>query len=267
MLRLGLLILSLVVSAPIAFAQARVSDVVDLVVLEGGRNADGTYLAALRIELKEGWKTYWRAPGDAGIPPRFSWRGSRNIGAVEVIWPAPVVFDQSGYQSIGYKHHLVLPLRITPERPDTPVRLKGVMDLGVCDDICVPARLPFVMALDPDAGRNAAIAAALAQRPFSAKEAGVRSATCRVAPSPDGMRVEMRIDLPSGPGTETVVLEPANPHLWASQMQSKRKGRVLVAVGELMHEDGRSFALDRSKLRITVLRKGQAVEINGCTPA
>ncbi len=40
-------------------------------VLEGWVRADGTRMAAVQLDLEPGWKTYWRAPGDAGIPPSF----------------------------------------------------------------------------------------------------------------------------------------------------------------------------------------------------
>ena len=105
----------------------------------------------------------------------------------------------------------------------------------------------------------------MAQRPFSAREAGVRSATCSVRPTQDGMQVETRIDLPRAKGEEVVILEPGNPLLWASEMNSRRKDGALVSVGEVIHSEGRSFALNRSDMRITVLSNGQAVEINGCT--
>ena len=248
-----------------AQAQTTLDEVVQISVLDGGPTKDGRHMAALRVTLKEGWKTYWRAPGDAGIPPRFSWTGSRNVDGVEIVWPAPTVFDQNGYRSVGYIGQLVLPLLLDPAKPGAPLRLKGEIDFGVCKDVCVAARLPFSQDLDLTAGRNPTIAAAMAQRPFSAREAGVRSATCSVRPTQDGMQVETRIDLPRAKGEEVVILEPGNPLLWASEMNSRRKDGALVSVGEVIHSEGRSFALNRSDMRITVLSNGQAVEINGCT--
>lgn len=239
---------------------------VRLDVLDGGMTARGTYVAALRLQLADGWKTYWRAPGDAGIPPSFDWSGSRNIGAVAITWPTPEVFDQSGLRSIGYTHEMVLPVEITPERADRPVRLKGSVDLGVCKDICIPGRLRFDHRVDAGAGRNPAIAAALAQRPYSAAEAGVRAATCRLSATADGMRIEARIDMPSAGGPEVAVIETGNPALWASETRAGRHGGVLSATAELSAEDGGAVALDRGALRITVLGRDHAVDIRGCTP-
>jgi DsbC/DsbD-like thiol-disulfide interchange protein len=96
-------------------------DMVRISVLPGWRDADGTHMAALRFEMAEGWKTYWRAPGEAGIPPRFDWRGSRNLGAVEILWPTPQQTTTNGMRTIGYEHDLILPVRLTPARAGEPI--------------------------------------------------------------------------------------------------------------------------------------------------
>jgi len=245
---------------------AQVTDgVVHLDILDGGRTANGTYLGALRLTLKDGWKTYWRAPGDAGIPPQFDWSGSQNVGDVSIIWPAPEVFVQNGLQSIGYADQLVLPVEITPANPAQPVRLRGDMDLGVCKDVCIPERLDFDHTLDADAARNPAIAAALAQRPYSAKEARVSQASCHLTPTSDGMQIEARVTMPSAAGRELAVIEPGNPSLWVSQSETERQGNTLVATSEVISASGGPFALDRSDIRITVLGASHSVDIQGCS--
>lgn len=251
-------------SAP-AQAGGAMGDLVQVEVLDGGRSPDGTYMAALRLTLSEGWKTYWRAPGDTGIPPQISWRGSRNMGATEITWPAPHVFEQNGLRSIGYKRQVVLPVEITPSRDGKPVRIKGEMDIGLCKDVCIPGRVRFNHVLDPEAGRNPAIAAALAQRPYSAKEAGVRASVCQLRPTPDGIRVEVRITMPSAGGREIAVIEAGSPEVWASEAETRRDGNVLIAASELVHASGQPYALDRSKIRITVLGQDHAVDIRGCS--
>lgn len=235
----------------------------ELEVLDGGLTSRGTYMAALRLTLPEGWKTYWRSPGEAGIPPGFSWRGSRNLGAVEFTWPAPEVFSSGGFHSIGYLDELVLPVEITPKDPGKPVRLKGRMEFGVCKDVCVPADASFNHKVDAEAGRNPAIAAAMASRPYSAKEAGVQSASCRMQPIADGFRIEAHIKMPSAGGREYAVIEPGTPGLYLAGSGTKRQGSTLVATAEFL-TDGAAVALDRSQMRITVLGADHAVDITGC---
>lgn len=249
----------------LAAAQPDTDQLVRVRVLDGGTTAQGTHLAALELTLAEGWNTYWRAPGEAGIPPRFDWSPSRNVGAVSIHWPTPIVFDQGGFRSIGYKSRLILPVEITPATAGQTVQLAGRMELGICRDICIPATLVFDSALDSTSARNPAIAAALAQRPHSAAEAGMNKATCRLTPTKDGVRLTAQITMPSTGSTEVAVIEPGDPAIWVSQTQTSRQGGVLTATSELVHDGGSGFALDRSAIRITVLGSARAVDIRGCT--
>lgn len=235
-------------------------------ILPGWQEKDGTHMAAVRITLNPGWKTYWRAPGDAGIPPQMNWRGSSNVEAVAISWPTPEVFSQNGMQSIGYSQELILPVRITPRKDGKQIRLRAVLDIGVCRDICVPQRIKVSAKLPKDAGkRDPRIAAAIASRPLTEKEAGLRKATCRIDPTSDGLTVTARLHLPNTGGPEVAVIETPNPYVWVSETDTRREGGVLIAKSTLMHVEGESFMVDRSSLRFTVLGSRHAVDIRGCS--
>lgn len=249
---------------PAAAQSAGLNDLVRIEVLDGGPTKRGTYLAALRLTLSDGWKTYWRAPGEAGVPPSFDWHGSRNLRNVAMTWPTPQIFDNNGMRTIGYKHQLVLPVEVTPDQDGRPMRLRGRVEIGLCGDVCIPGTLEFDHQIDTKAARNPVIAAALAQRPYSAREAGVRATTCRLSPTADGLRVEARITMPSVGGQEVAVIEPGAPGIWASETETHRQGDTLIAASELVSESGGAFALDRSALRITVLGAKHSVDIQGC---
>jgi DsbC/DsbD-like thiol-disulfide interchange protein len=95
--------------------------------------------AGVQIRLADGWKTYWRYPGDSGVPPRFDFARSRNVKSVTVRWPAPQrLTDESG-TSIGYKHEVVFPLEVVPQDAAKPVELALRIDYAVCEKLCVPA--------------------------------------------------------------------------------------------------------------------------------
>src|ERR1700680_1502382 len=81
------------------------------------KTADTAFLrAGIEIKLDSGWKTYWRDPGDSGVPPKLDFSGSDNVKTVTVLWPPPQRFpDGAGGNSIGYSDHVVLPLRIAPQ--------------------------------------------------------------------------------------------------------------------------------------------------------
>src|SRR5262245_50755589 len=130
----------------------------------GGKTA--TLRAGIEIRLDPGWKTYWRYPGDSGVPPRFVFTGSENVKNVTVKWPAPHRFSDDGGQSIGYKEHVVLPLSIEPQDPNKPVKLRLALDYAVCEKLCVPAegKADLVVTREPTA-HEAVLAAAEAQVP------------------------------------------------------------------------------------------------------
>ena len=110
----------------------------------------------LEFRLAPRVKTYWRTVGDSGLPPVFSWTGSRNLQAVEVLWPVPSRFqDQSG-SSIGYHDHIVLPIKMTPLDPNQPVHLKLSLDYAVCETLCMPAHFDGALMLSPRSSRNSA---------------------------------------------------------------------------------------------------------------
>lgn len=236
-------------------------------IIEGWQRPDGTRIAAIRFRLEPGWKTYWRAPGDAGIPPQFDWSGSQNLRGVRITWPAPTVFEDSGLRTIGYEDELILPITLAPHSGGEPIALTGTLEIGICSDICVPQRLTVSAALD---GINTTpvptIAAAIAARAHTGAEAGLRAASCSLRPTDGGMQIDAQLTLPATGGEEVVVIEPG-PGLWASAASSRRSGAELVASAELAALTGGAFAVDRSRVTITVLGRDRAVEINGCAPA
>ncbi|WP_412555530.1 protein-disulfide reductase DsbD domain-containing protein [Shimia sp. MIT1388] len=250
---------------PAAASAQSFDQVVQAEVLPGWRDAEGNHMAAVKITLNPGWKTYWRAPGDAGIPPQITWHGSRNMGSVALEWPTPEVFNQNGMRSIGYSDELVLPVRVAPKDAAKPVRLKATLDIGVCRDICVPQRLKVKAELPPSGARDAEITAALVDQPLTAREAGVGKVTCKLSPTSNGVALKATIHMPSAGGAEVAVVETADPHVWVAEGTTKRQGGTLVTETEMMHVDASSFMVNRADLRFTVLGANHAVDIIGCS--
>src|SRR6266700_748943 len=124
------------------------SDVHSAVRLLAGSRSGAVLLGGIAFQLQPGWKTYWRTPGDSGVPPRFDFSKSENIEAVTILWPAPTNFDDgAGGHSLGYKNQIVLPLRIVAKNADKPVTLRAGINYAVCEKLCIPveaiAELPF----------------------------------------------------------------------------------------------------------------------------
>src|SRR5437868_10948542 len=107
--------------------------------LLAGSRSGAVLLGGIAFQLQPGWKTYWRTPGDSGVPPRFDFSKSENIEAVTVLWPAPTKFDDgSGGYSLGYHNQVVLPLRIVARNAAKPVTLRAEINYAVCEKLCIP---------------------------------------------------------------------------------------------------------------------------------
>lgn len=118
-----------------------------LITAEDGIPQGATSISAgLELELADGWKTYWRSPGEVGIPPTINWNKSKNISDVEFLWPAPKRFRAFGIENFGYKGAVVFPLRVVLDTPGEPAQLHAKVNLLVCSNVCVPQ--DFVLTLD-----------------------------------------------------------------------------------------------------------------------
>jgi DsbC/DsbD-like thiol-disulfide interchange protein len=107
--------------------------------LLAGSRSGAVLMGGIAFQLQPGWKTYWRTPGDSGVPPRFDFSKSENVEAVTVLWPAPTKFDDgAGGTSLGYKQQVVLPLRIVARNADKPVTLRAGISYAVCEKLCIP---------------------------------------------------------------------------------------------------------------------------------
>jgi DsbC/DsbD-like thiol-disulfide interchange protein len=232
-------------------------------LLPGWRLDSGQHMAGLSLALAPEWKTYWRSPGKAGIPPLFDWAGSRNVKSVQIHWPSPTVFHTNGLQAIGYHDGVVLPLQVTPLDPGQPVRLRMHVDLGICKDICMPATVEVSADLAAPGHSDESINAALKALP-EVRDAARGNNSCTVEPITDGLRVTARLQMPAQGGNETVVFEAADRSIWVDEAVTTRQGGILISVTEMVASSGAPFALDRSGLTITVLGKGRTLEIQGC---
>ena len=131
--------------------------------LLAGSRSGAVLLGGIAIQLQPGWHTYWRTPGDSGVPPRFDFSKSENVEAVTVMWPAPMKFDDgAGGTSLGYIQQVVLPLRIVAKNADKPLTLRAEINYAVCEKLCIPvdasAELAFASVASTEDG---ALSAAL----------------------------------------------------------------------------------------------------------
>src|SRR3954468_7597469 len=136
------------------------------------RAADGALRAGVEIRLKAGWHTYWRYPGDAGVPPRFDFGASQNLKRAVALWPAPQRVTESGGSTLGYSSDIIFPLRVEPVDAKKPVLLRLKLDYAICEKLCVPAEATVELTLGAFKGStsgDATLAAAETRVPRVAK--------------------------------------------------------------------------------------------------
>lgn len=133
-----------------------------------GDTAGGRFHAGVEIKLAPGAVTYWRDPGDAGLPPVFKFDGSDNIGEVQTLFPAPQRLNEGDGEAFGYDHSVILPIEIKVADPAKPTTVVLKLDYAVCEKICVPARADLQLRLSEASGPSpyaAELAAARAEAP------------------------------------------------------------------------------------------------------
>src|SRR5258708_6232733 len=166
-IRAGLAAAVLVMSAgPQAMAQDSSpwqKDGHSAVRLLAGSRSGAVLLGGIAFQLQPGWHTYWRTPGDSGVPPRIDFGKSENIEAVTILWPAPIKFeDGSGGISLGYQKQVGLPLRIVAKNSDKPVTLRADINYAVCEKLCIPVEASAELAFTSVAStQDSALSAAL----------------------------------------------------------------------------------------------------------
>lgn len=234
-------------------------------LLPGWRTEAGDHIAALQITLRPGWVTYWRSPGDGGIPPDIRFGGDATIESITPRWPTPKVFGENGMLSIGYYDGVTVPLEIDLSGGADAVQISGQITIGVCEEVCIPVTVNFDTLLPAIGASDPVITDALAQQPISANAAGVGTVSCTVDPIADGLQVTASITMPPHGTNEHVVIEAADPRVWVSEADVSRSGNTLRATVDMVHPTGAPFALDRSGMRLTVLGEGRAVDIQGCS--
>ncbi len=223
----------------------------------GGRGL----LAGLEIRLEPHFITYWRDPGDAGVPPTFSFAGSTNLKSATPRYPAPSRLDEAGETAFGYEDDVVFPILVEPADPSKPVDLAVTLDYAACHDICLPAHAGLRVALGRDPAPEAARvrdALAAVPRPAAVGAPGPVPAVLAVtAPGADGA-FAVRAALPDTGGT-LFVEAPEGWAYAAGPSAPDGPGRALFPVKRLDAPKGE--ARPASPLTLTLTSAAGAVEV------
>ena len=243
-------------------------------LLPGWREVSGRsvrHIFGFRITLADGWKTYWRAPGDDGIPPSVTWTMLSNAADPQMHFPRPglIVDEDAGVSVIGYKDSVVFPVAVSVADPGHVSLVAGSFEYGVCRDVCIPERAEFRAELAADLNimiDEITMARSSVPDRVDAAGSGLRF-TCRFRPTGSN-EFQLSAEIETGlmpPAQLAAVPEYPDPQIWFSDLDTElaRDGTVRLSA-RMAHLDGHLPAIDRSKLYVTVVTAQSATEYTGC---
>lgn len=217
--------------------------------------------AAVEIRMLPNWHTYWRFPGDAGVPPHFDWSGSQNLAGTTVRFPPPQRIREAAGQIIGYKDRVLFPIELKAADPKKPIRLRLKFDFAVCEKICIPVEAKFDLDIAPDEQASAVIEAAQAllpvrDRPGSGKELSIQSVKLERGAKPV-IRVEVLA--PQGQDIDLFAEGPSEDwFLPLPERESRQGGRAAYVIPV----DGAPPGAPPvpQSIRLTLVSGGKAIE-------
>lgn len=106
-------------------------------------DADGVVRGVLQIEPKDGWITYWREPGEAGIPPQITPDPASGAALTTMAYPVPKLIENGDITDIGYDHAVSLPFQLKATDPAAGGKIDLTAFIGVCQNICIPFEAKF----------------------------------------------------------------------------------------------------------------------------
>jgi DsbC/DsbD-like thiol-disulfide interchange protein len=236
-------------------------------LIAGARPSDqgAPFRAGIEIRLKPGWHTYWRYPGDAGVPPHFDFAGSQNVKAVEVLWPAPRRLPEAGLATIGYDRDLILPLRVTPQDQGKPVRLQIKLDYAICEKLCVPAQTKAELALaGGQTAHDARLAAAEARVPRKVALGAGQTLAIRSVRREAGVdRPRVLVDIAAPPGASIDLFAEGPTDQWALPLPVAVDGAPDGLQRFVFELDGAppGAKYEGARISLTAVTDGEAIEV------
>ena len=118
-----------------------------------------TLWAALKIEMDPGWHTYWRNPGDSGLPGALEWTLPAGVTAGDIVWPVPERIPYGPLINFGYSNIVLLPVPLKLDQTITGPQTLTIDVAGnwlVCAEICIPDSGNFRVPLNVDSAKSPA---------------------------------------------------------------------------------------------------------------
>ncbi|WP_173931065.1 protein-disulfide reductase DsbD domain-containing protein [Chelativorans sp. Marseille-P2723] len=224
-------------------------------VTSGLSDEAGRLRGAVEIKLNPGWKTYWRNPGEAGIPPQIELKPSQLAVDAEIFFPAPQRISDPYAEWAGYPHPVTLPVIFTLSEPEAAGVLEGSIFLGICEMICIPVEMPF--SFDAGAYTFEPEHAAIVNAAFAGLPADARRGFQLLSARRQGVQVLFEVELPEGSAEPVLFVAPPDAlQLSFTKLQGRRGDRATFSA-DILH--AREAAEITTKLDYTLVAGDEAV--------
>lgn len=199
-------------------------------VTSGVPDQAGRLHGVLDIALKPGWKTYWRDPGDSGVPPQIDVTASTNVSEAALAFPAPRRHDDGYGVWAGYDRPVSLPVTFTLASARKAATIEARVFLGVCETICIPVQA--TLTLDPASDPQNAADAALIEAGFAALPGRAKAGfEARPVPMPgDTETLVVEADAPGDPGAVDFFVAGEDGYMFGPARRGERDGKVTFSV-------------------------------------
>jgi DsbC/DsbD-like thiol-disulfide interchange protein len=201
---------------------------------EGGRmrlvtlspDGQGQIRAALQIEPKPGWITYWREPGDTGIPPQITVSPDSGTELEKIGFPVPKPIEIGTIQEVGYDTPVTLPLDLRVTGNAKPAKLDLTAFVGLCKDICIPFQasfsLPFPSAAQSEPEAETVLDAAAEKLPKPpSPDFTIQSHSL----SADGKTLSLKLTLPeAASNAPQIYVTGPSGYVFFKRMNDRRDG-------------------------------------------
>ncbi len=244
-------------------------------VLPGWRQQtpDGPrHFFGLSVTLAAGWKTYWRNPGETGLPPMLLWTQLDNVQQPILHYPSPRLFEDAASQIpiLGYENSVVFPIEVPVDSLATTAGVSGSLEFGICREVCIPSSFEFQVELPPDHTVSIdAIVAAINDKPrlVAASQTDVQF-TCRFVPNQDSsLQVSVLLDTGSPiPENYLVLFEYPDPLSGFHKTDTLSKFPTsILANTEMYFWEKRPPPIDRSLVNLILATSENTTIYTGCT--
>ncbi|MDB5550799.1 MAG: cytochrome biosis protein [Rhizobium sp.] len=225
-----------------------------LVAISQPRN--GAILALLQIEPKPGWKTYWRDPGDAGMPPQLDFTGSTNLVLRWIDFPVPEIGMDDGGRFVGYHRPVSLIVEFAKPLPDAPSTINLNAIVGICEKVCLPFMASFSVPLTPGQPEGEEFMQVQLAQSALPEKPGKDFVIRNLHLSPDSSAIKAEVTVPNAEAPQVAIMAPRGLRIGKMEIDTGTDRvahiRIPVIGGDKAHVDG----------TITVLVKsgGRAIE-------